>query len=76
MCVFINGKIVVTDTQIYEFADHHLAEEFINCLVDMDEISSCQQVPAVNISAKPGNAFSGRWAKVFCISRHVSGRAS
>lgn len=53
MCVFIKGKIVVTDTKIYEFADHSLAEKFINCLVDEDEISSCKKVPAVNITTKP-----------------------
>ena len=76
MCVFIKGKIVVTDTKIYEFANHDLAEKFINCLVDMDEISSCKQVPAVNMSAKPGNGFFNRWAKVFNFSQKVPGRST
>lgn len=67
MCVFIKGKIVETDTRIYEFADPDLAEKFINCLLEIDEISSCNQVPAVNITAKPINAFSNRWAKVGSI---------
>jgi hypothetical protein len=76
MCVFIRGKIVVTDAKIYEFADHSLAEKFINCLVNMDEISSCKQVPAVHISAKPIDTFSNRWDKVFYIFQKVSGRAT
>lgn len=76
MCIFIKGKIVVTDTKIYEFADHNLAEKFISCLVNMDEISSCKRVPAVHISAKPINTFSNRWAKVFYIFQKVSGRVT
>lgn len=68
MCVFVKGKIVVTDTKIYEFADHSLAEKFINCLVDEDEISSCKQVPAVSITTKPRLAIPFlaiglRWAR-------------
>ena len=76
MCVFIKGKMVETDTKIYEFANPDMAEEFINCLIDMDEILSCRQVPAVNISAKHGNTFAGRWTKVFNISGKVPGRST
>lgn len=73
MGVFVKGKIVVTDTRIYEFADASLAEKFINCLVSMDEISSCKQVPAVTVTDRPGNAFSNLWAKLFYIFQQTSG---
>ena len=75
MCVFIKGKMVETDTRIYEFADPDLAGKFINCLVDMDEISSSKQVPAVRISAKPDSAFFNRWSKMFNLSRKIADRA-
>ncbi|MFC3111251.1 hypothetical protein ACFQAT_05650 [Undibacterium arcticum] len=76
MCVFVKGKIVETDTKIYEFSDQSLAEKFINCLVNMDENSSCKQVPAVTITAKPGNPFSNLWAKVSYVFQQASGRVT
>ncbi|WP_025917488.1 hypothetical protein [Herminiimonas sp. CN] len=76
MCVFIIGKVVETDAGIYEFADLDLAEKFINCLIDTDEISACKQVPAVNTSAKPDNTFFNRWAKVFNIPKKIPSRGT
>ena len=76
MSVLVKGKIVVTDTKIYEFANPNLAETFINCLVNMDEISSCRLVPAVKVTAKPGNALYSLWAKASYVFQQVSGRVT
>ena len=74
MGVMVQGKVVTTDTRIYEFADASVAEKFINCLVSMDELASCQQVPAVSVTARPGNVFSGWRARLSNIVQQLSGR--
>ena len=76
MAVFIKGKVVVTDSKIYEFANPSLAEQFIDCMVGMDELSSCGRVPAVKVSARPESAIASLWAKVADRLHHVSSRVT
>ena len=72
MGVFVKGKKVVTDTRTYAFADAGLAEKFINCLVSMDEISSCKEVPAVTVTERPVMRLN-LWTKLFYLFQQTSG---
>lgn len=53
MGVYVRGNTVETDRNIYEFADPHTAEDFIDCLCDMDEEHARATVRPVRVNRKP-----------------------
>jgi hypothetical protein len=53
MGVYVRGKTVETDLNIYEFDDLLAAENFINCLCGMDEEHAKARVRPIRVNRKP-----------------------
>lgn len=53
MGVYVRGKTVETDRNIYEFANPLAAEDFIDCLCGMDEEHAKARVRPVRVNRKP-----------------------